>query len=82
MSKKKSVNMHKFYALMVILQWNLDDLKVTTPRMQKLKDTLDEFCTLLNDECAGTNTLQNTTYFQEITHKIDTLMRKSFDSNM
>jgi len=82
MSKKKSVNMHKFYALMSLLQDNLDDLEVTTPRMKQLKDNLSEFCEILNNEVAGTYTIQKTTYFVELTNKIDTLMRKSFNPNM
>lgn len=82
MSKKKSINMHKFYCLMQLLQDNLDDLEVTTPRMKFLKDSLSEFCEILNNECANTYTIQKTTYFQELTNKIDTLMRKSFDSSM
>jgi hypothetical protein len=82
MSKKKSVNMHKFYALMSLLQDNLDDLEVTTPRMKQLKGNLSEFCEILNNEVAGTYTIQKTTYFVELTNKIDTMMRKSFDSTM
>jgi hypothetical protein len=82
MSKKKSINMHKFYCLMQLLQDNLDDLEVTTPRMKFLKDSLSEFCEILNNECANTYTIQKTTYFQELTNKIDTLMRKSFNPEM
>jgi hypothetical protein len=82
MSKKKSINMHKFYCLMQLLQDNLDDLQVTTPRMKFLKDSLSEFCEILNNECSNTYTIQKTTYFQELTNKIDTLMRKSFNPEM
>ncbi len=74
--------MHKFYALMTLLQDNLDDLEVTTPRMKQLKDNLSEFCEILNNEVAGTYTIQKTTYFVELTNKIDTMMRKCFDSTM
>jgi len=82
MSKRKSINMHKFYCLMQLLQDNLDDLQVTTPRMKLLKDNLSEFCEILNNECANTYTIQKTTYFVELTNKIDTLMRKSFNPEM
>jgi hypothetical protein len=81
MNKKKKVNMHKFYCLMQLLQENLDDLEVTAPRMIELKGTLSEFCELLNNEVAETSTIQKTTYFQEITNKIDTVLRKSFNEN-
>ena len=82
MSKLKSINMHKFYCLMSLLQDNLDDLQVTTPRMQELKDNLSEFCEVLNNECANTYTIQKTTYFVELTNKIDTIMRKNFNPEM
>jgi len=82
MSKRKSINMHKFYCLMQLLQDNLDDLQVTTLRMQQLKDNLSEFCEILNNECANTYTIQKTTYFVELTNKIDTIMRKNFNPNM
>ena len=82
MNKRKSINMHKFYALMSLLQDNLDELQVTTPRMQELKDNLSEFCEVLNNECSNTYTIQKTTYFVELTNKIDTIMRKNFNNNM
>ena len=81
-SRKRSITMHKYYCLMQLLLENLDELKVTTPRMMQLKADLTEFCELLNDECANTYTIQKTTYFQEFTNKINTLMRKSFDATM
>lgn len=80
--KQKGIKMHLFYALMQLLLEVLDDLQVTTPRMIKLKAELTEFCELLNDECANTYTIQKTTYFSELTNKIYTLMRKSFDNQM
>jgi len=82
MSKRKSINMHKFYCLMSLLQDNLDDLQVTTPRMQELKDNLSEFCEVLNNECSNTYTIQKTTYFVELTNKIDTILRKNFNPEM
>ena len=80
--KTKSIKMHLFYALMQLLLECLDELQVTTPRMAKLKADLTEFCEILNNECANTYTIQKTTYFSELTNKINTLMRKSFDPNM
>jgi len=82
MSKRKSINMHKFYCLMSLLQDNLDELQVTTPRMQELKDNLSEFCEVLNNDCANTFAVQKSTYFQTLTNQINTLMRKNFDANM
>lgn len=57
----------------------LDELKVTHPRMLQLKKDLTEMCELLNDECANTYTVQKTTYFQGITQKINTILRKEFN---
>ena len=80
--KQKNIKMHLFYCLMQLLLENLDELKVTSPRMIKLKNDLTEFCEILNNECANTYTIQKTTYFQDLTNKINTLMRKSFNPNL
>lgn len=80
--KNKSIKMHLFYALMQLLLECLDELKVTNPRMIELKSQLIETCEILNNECANTFTVQKSTYFQELTNKINTLMRKSFNPEM
>jgi len=67
---------------MSLLQENLDELEVTNSKMVQLKKDLLDMCELLNNECKDTYTVQKTTYFQEITNKIDTILRKEFDSNM
>lgn len=77
--KKKNIKMHLFYCLMQLLLECLDELKVTHPRMLQLKKDLTEMCELLNDECANTYTVQKTTYFQGITQKINTILRKEFN---
>jgi hypothetical protein len=82
MSKSKNKNMHKFYCLMQLVLENLDDLKVTAPRMIQLKKDIIEMCELLNNEVADTATIQKSTYFHEMTHKIDCIIRKQFDNNM
>ena len=74
--------MHLFYALMQLLLDCLDELQTTTPRMAKLKSDLTEMCELLNDEVANTYTIQKSTYFSELTNKINTLMRKTFNPEM
>ena len=60
----------------------LDELKVTNPRMIELKNNMSEFCELLNEETKGTYTVQKTTYFQQITQKINTILRKEFNEKM
>jgi len=80
--KKKQINMHKFYCLMSLLLENLDELQVTNPRMIQLKSDLTEMCELLNNECKDTYTIQKSTYFQDITNKINTILRKNFNPEM
>lgn len=80
--KLKNLKMHLFFCLMQLLLECLDELKVTNPRMIELKNNITEFCELLNEECKDTYTVQKTTYFQGITNKINTILRKEFNSNM
>lgn len=82
MSKLKNMKMHLFYALMQLLLECLDDLKVTHPRMIQLKADLTEFCELLNEEVKDTYTIQKSTYFQSLSNKINTTIRKEFNPEM
>jgi len=47
--------------------------------MLTLKNTLTQFVEELNDSLAETETMQKTTYFGDISNKIDTILRKNFD---
>jgi hypothetical protein len=80
--KIKKVKMHLFYCLCQLMLECLDELQVTTPRMLLLKEQLIEFCELLNEEVKDTYTIQKSTYFQELTNKINTVLRKNFNENM
>lgn len=82
MSKFKNMKMHLFYALMQLLLECLDELKVTHPRMIQLKANLTEFCELLNNEVSDTYTIQKSTYFQSLSNKINTIIRKEFNPEM
>jgi len=73
--------MHKLVCLSNLLVENLDDLKVTTEKMLGLKTTLTEFVEELNNSLADTETMQKTTYFNDISNKIDTILRKNFNEN-
>lgn len=81
-AKLKNIKLHLFYCLMQLLLECLDELKVTNPRMLELKSNMIEFCELLNNECKDTYTVQKTTYFQGITSKINTILRKEFNPEM
>jgi hypothetical protein len=61
---------------------NLDDLNPTTAKMKKAKFDLITLFEELNNELATSDTLQKTTYFNDISKKIDTIIRKDFDSSM
>ena len=76
------MKMHMFYCLMQLLLECLDELKATNPRMIELKANMTEFCELLNNECADTYTVQKTTYFQQITQKINTILRNEFNPEL
>lgn len=80
--KIKAMKCHLFYCLMQLLLDCLDELKVTNLRMIELKNNLTEMCELLNEECKDTYSIQKTTYFQTITNKIQTIMRKEFNPEM
>lgn len=47
-----------------------------------LKEQITEMGELLNEETGDTYTVRKTTYFPEITKKIDTVIRKSFNPEM
>lgn len=82
MKKSKGQNMHLLYCQFQLVLETLDNLKVTAPRMIELKQNIIEFCELINNEVADTYTVQKSTYFQDLTNKIDTVIRKNFNSNM
>ena len=80
--KRKKVQMHKLFCISNLLLENLDELKPTTPRMVKFKIDLIGFCEELNNSVANTATIQKSTYFSEISNKIDTILRKEFNPEM
>lgn len=82
MTKNKKMNMHKLFCLLQLTQECLDELEVEKPRMIKLKNDISELCDLMNESVKDTYTIQKSTYFHEISHKIDTIMRKNFNEEM
>jgi len=81
-NKKDSILMHKLVCLSMLLQETIDELKPDTPIMKKTAEDLTVFTELLLDSLKNTETIQKHTYFQEISNKIDTVMRKSFNPEM
>lgn len=82
MSKKKNQEIHKLYCISQLLLESLDELKPTSAKMLKFKDDLIGLCEQMNDDVSGTYTVQKSTYFHDMTKKIDTIVRKQFDANM
>jgi hypothetical protein len=80
--KKKHTLMHKLFCLSSLLLENLDELQATTPTLIKYKADLIGFCEELNNSVADTATIQKSTYFSNISNKIDTILRKEFNENM
>lgn len=82
MSKKKNQEIHKLYCISQLLLESLDELKPTSAKMVKFKDDLIGLCEQMNNDVADTYTVQKSTYFHELTQKINTLVRHHFNPNM
>jgi hypothetical protein len=82
MSKRKDQLMHKLVCLSHLMLENLDELQSTTPKMKKARLDLIALFEEMNNELSTTDTILKTTYFNDISKKIDTIIRKNFDSSM
>jgi len=80
--KRKNILMHKLYCICQLQLEVLDELHATTDKMIKYKSDIIGLCEELNNNVANTYTIQKSTYFHELTNKIDTLLRKEFNENM
>ena len=80
-NKKTKVQMHLLYTLCYLLIGCLDKLKCTTPKMEKFKSDLTGMCEELGTDAKDTFVVQKTTYFQEISTKINSLIRNNFNEN-
>ena len=79
MNKRKSILCHKLVCLSHLMLENLDELNPTTDKMKKAKLDLIALFEELNNELATSDTIQKTTYFNSISSKIDTILRKNYD---
>ena len=50
--------------------------------MKKAKSDLIALFEELNNELASSDTIQKSTYFNDMSKKIDTIIRKDFDNSM
>lgn len=79
--KKKNMEVQKLMCLSFLLLENLDNLKITEPKMVKYREDLIGFIEEFSVAVADTVAVQKTTYFSELMNKIDTLIRRSFVDN-
>ena len=81
-TKLKAILCHKLVCLSQLLIENLDELNPTTEIAIQYKESLIKFVEQLNNDIADTDTIQNKTYFNDISNKIDTILRKNFNPEM
>jgi hypothetical protein len=82
MSKRKNTLCHKLVCLSHLMLECLDELQPTTDKMKKARLDLIALFEELNNELATTDTIQKSTYFNDMSKKIDTILRKNFDDSM
>lgn len=82
MNKRKKILCHKLVCLSHLLLENLDELNPTTEKMKKAKLDLIALFEELNNELATSDTIQKTTYFNDMSKKIDTILRINFNQEM
>ena len=80
--KRKNILIHKLFCLSNLLIEDLDELKPTNQKVLKFKEDLIGFCEELTKAVEHTDPIQKSTYFTEISNKIDTILRKEFNPEM
>ena len=81
-NKKKNQEIHKLYCISQLLLESLDELKPTSAKMVKFKADLIGLCEALNDDVSNTYAIQKSTYFHNMTKKIDSIVRHEFNDKM
>ena len=82
MNKRKQMLCHKLVCLSHLMLENLDELNPTTEKMKKAKLDLIALFEELNNELASSDTIQKTTYFNDMSKKIDTILRINFNPEL
>lgn len=82
MSRKKDLlRMQRINCLMQLLIEDLDECKTLTPEASKFKQDIIGFIEYMSTEMKDTNVVQRSTYFQDVTKKIDTVIRQSYNNS-
>jgi archaellum component FlaC len=82
MNKKKRLSVQAVYCLSNLLLDYLDELDASTDMMRTYKDSLTGICEELNNIPYDTGIVQRGTHFQELSNKINTLIRKNGELTM
>lgn len=75
---KRNQDLQAVVCIAYLLIERLDNLKVSTPEMIKYRGDLIAMSEYITNASADTDIMQKSTYFPELTKKIDTLVRKTF----
>lgn len=81
MNKKDALRFHKLAALSNSLLIELDEMKPTAPIGANLHQKAKEFIEALEPFLSSTydsEIVRSTTYLTDLSHKIDTVIRKNF----
>ena len=82
MNKKDAIRYHKLAALSNSLLIELDEMKPTAPIGSNLHQKAKEFIEALEPFLSSTydsEIVRSTTYLTDLSHKIDTVIRKNFE---
>lgn len=82
MNKKDALRFHKLAALSNSLLIELDEMKPTAPIGANLHQKAKEFIEALEPFLSSTydsEIVRSTTYLTDLSHKIDTVIRKNFE---
>jgi len=83
MNPKRQIELsHKLITLNFLLQDCLDELNPSTAEIKEYKENLIKLTELLSNSVADTTAVLNTTYFQDLSNKVDTIIRKNLNKEM
>jgi len=80
MNPKRTIELaHKLVVLNFLIQELLDELNPRTAEIKEYRETLLKLTEMLNNEIADTEAIQSTLYFQDLSNKVDTIIRKNLN---
>lgn len=80
--KKKSELCHLLVVLSNLTLEVLDELKPITPEAILYKETLTKSCEEVNNALQGIPEVSSSTYFQDLSNKVHTVIRKNYKPNL